>query len=494
MNWKSLTDAEIHYLLDGEQFKTPPMRHQQITLAMSTSRPRLFAWNDIGTGKSLIGVYAHQVWRSKRVLVVCPNCVVEGWRDQIAEHSDWQAEILTGPTAKRRTAIASSTARIFVINYEGLQYLFGQRIKQGRTSKWHKDSASIHQANFDGLVIDEAHHVANKDSIQTRCCRMLSEQANQVLLLTGTPLKTVDDKGVPVMDPSIWTMYDVLDGGFTLGASRNNFLRQHYTKSFWGDWTVKPGHCEKILERIAPATIRFSRAECFDLPERTYEERFANMMPEQIRLTDKLIGQESINTPEGILGPQDATSLANKLLQVAGGMLIMEDKAVHRLKKNPKLDLLLEILRELDRAVVFHNYVAEGRAICESLTALGIKYEAMRGDIKDRNGWRRFNEDPAIRVLVAHPAAGGEGLNLQDNCSTMIFFSNGMLGAAAREQAEGRIWRAGQRNACLYLDLVLRGSVDEQRLQKTKDRTAAIAKIMAFVEGRRADKRLIKNL
>ena len=75
MNWKSLTDRELAILLEGERFKTVPMRHQLATLAMSTALDRTFAWNDIGTGKSLVGLYAHQIWRSKRILVVCPNCV-----------------------------------------------------------------------------------------------------------------------------------------------------------------------------------------------------------------------------------------------------------------------------------------------------------------------------------------------------------------------------------------------------------------------------------
>ena len=483
MNWKSLTDRELAILLEGERFKTVPMRHQLATLAMSTALDRTFAWNDIGTGKSLVGLYAHQIWRSKRILVVCPNCVLEGWADQIRQHTDWRAEVLTGAMPERLCRLLFSEANVFVANYESLQYLFGKRTKgpDGKT-KWNLDYAAVSNVNFDGLVIDEAHHIGNHQSIQSRCCRALSKAARHAILLTGTPIKTIDDKGKPYLDPAIWGMYDVLNGGSTLGANRFRFLKAHFKQNYWGDWTVLPGGETKVLERIAPVTIRYSRAECFDLPERTYEDRQCDMTTEQADLTTQLVNGLEITLPEGSLKEQDDMHLANKLAQVAGGLLILDNGAVHRLAKNPKLDLLMETLEDVGKVVVFHSFVEEGRMICERLAKAKIKYEAMRGDVADRNGWRRFNDDPGVRVLVAHPASGGEGINLQGSCSTIIFYSNGATGAAVRAQAEGRIWRHGQAERCLYLDLVLRKSVDEARLERTRDRAEAAEKLLGFIE------------
>lgn len=537
IDWKALTDQQINYLIGGESLRTPPMRHQSITMAMAASVNRMFAWNDIGTGKSYVGLGCHKIWRSRRILVVCPNRVVEGWREQIGLHTDWTAEFLIGPVASRREIVESSPAKVFVINYEGLQYLFGRRVvisrqfiddeerlerwwlrspfccrfggfktfmedwlgfgpkdsKTGRYGHWKEKTAwrldrdAVRRAGFDGLVIDEAHHVADEKSHQTKVCRVLSEYASNVLLLSGTPTATNKADGQRQLDPSIWGMYDVLDGGRTLGVSKWNFLKQHYKRTFFGTWVLKSGEEDKILQRVSPVTIRFSREECFDLPPKTYEDRYADLSPEQIRLIDRVIGQEALVFPEGVLSAKDASCLGTKLCQISGGFLNLDNGAVHRLKTNPKLGLLMEVLEEVGRAVIFHSYVAEGHMICEELARRSIKHEAMRGDVKDQLGWKRFRDDPSISYLVAHPAAGGEGLNLQ-TVPVMVFYNNGMTGARIRAQAEGRIWRAGQKEACVYLDLILRNSVDEQRIQNAKDAAEAANRIHKYIELRKAQK------
>ena len=124
---------------------------------------------------------------------------------------------------------------------------------------------------------------------------------------------------------------------------------------------------------------------------------------------------------------------------------------------NPKLQELLRLVDEISgKFIVFHHFSEEGRLITKALKKHGIKCAEMRGETKDKEGEiERFKDD--VQALVAHPACGGEGLNLQC-ASTMIFFSNG-FSFAHRTQAEGRIHRLGQTNKCLYVDLLLTSGV-----------------------------------
>jgi SNF2 family DNA or RNA helicase len=67
------------------------------------------------------------------------------------------------------------------------------------------------------------------------------------------------------------------------------------------------------------------------------------------------------------------------------------------------------------------------------------------------------------KVLFAQPHAGGFGLNLQ-TCFTAVYLSND-YSYSTRVQSEDRMHRAGQKNACLYVDLIAVGPAG----QKTVD-------------------------
>lgn len=475
MNFKALDSEELDALLDGVRFPTPPLHHQKVLLvwAAATGR-RLSFWGDIGTGKTLGSVYlARKIWEAGRVLVVCPNCVVEGWDEQLRDLTDERYELLTGRAEERRARLADSSANIFVLNYEGLKLCFGAFREGGKNKRgermpgrWGVDRSLVRAAGFDCVVFDEAHHLTNPRAVQTRIAHALSERAARALIMTGSPY----NQGMQ----DLWTEYWCLDGGLTLGGKRSGFLARYFDRDYFGKPKIKGrGAREQILDRVAPVTLRYSREECFELPERAYEERWADATAEQEMATLQIMESEI-----------DPLQRANALAQIAGGFRIVDGVARRFPHGCPREALLLELLGEIGgrKAVVFHSYIEEGRMIEEALGRAGISYASRRGEIADKaeQTWR-FRNTPKCRVLVCHPASGGEGLNLQE-ASVAVFYGNGVGGAAVRDQCEGRIWRHGQRRACLYVDLGVRGTVDEARLQRARDRSETARRVLAYVE------------
>ena len=107
-----------------------------------------------------------------------------------------------------------------------------------------------------------------------------------------------------------------------------------------------------------------------------------------------------------------------------------------------------------------HRYIAEGRFIQARLKKEGYKTRALRGEIKDKNKELiEFQNDPDIKAIVINPQSGGIGIDLYQ-ASTMIFFSNS-YSYLERHQCEGRTHRSGQKNTCLYIDLLGRDTLDE---------------------------------
>jgi len=410
---------------------------------------------------------------------VCPNSVVDSWLEQIAQHTGLKAIALRGPKEERRRLLAEADADVLVVNYEGLLVLFAEpKVTRGKDGKartrYRMDPGLVKAAGMDGLTADECHGLANPRTEQTRIFHELSSRADRVVVMTGTPISTGED--------DLWGQYWCLDGGCTLGSNQYAFRRKHFKQDFFGGWHVRPGQRDEILRRVAPATLRFSREECLDLPPRSYETRRADMTEEQRRLYGE-IAEGMDWTLDGVTYPAvDPGQAAQKLSQVAGGFVLVGGDAA-RLRENPKMDLVEELVREAgdEKLILFHGYVEEGRLIEERLDRMKVGHASLRGEVKDKAGQAcRFREDPACRVLVAHPRSGGIGLNLQV-AAIAAFYSNGLYGAAMRDQAEGRIYREGQRRPVLYVDFELKGSLDEKHLHRIERQADVLAAALDFV-------------
>lgn len=64
------------------------------------------------------------------------------------------------------------------------------------------------------------------------------------------------------------------------------------------------------------------------------------------------------------------------------------------------------------------------------------------------------------KILLANIRCISMGFNLQ-TCHNMIFYSN-TFSLEDRLQTEGRIWRTGQTNKCVYIDYIMNSSIDEK--------------------------------
>lgn len=104
--------------------------------------------------------------------------------------------------------------------------------------------------------------------------------------------------------------------------------------------------------------------------------------------------------------------------------------------------------------------------------APGADYEAAK---------RRFQEDPAARVAVCSLKGAGQGLTLTA-ASTMVLAELDWT-PAQLDQAEDRIHRIGQADACHYLYPVCRGSVDDD-LWAALDRKRVVARAVLEEEDR----------
>jgi len=470
-SYKKLTPQKLKYAFAKCRFKTEPMLHQYQTLAFCLDHPRAGLFLDIGLGKTLAALYAAKMARSRCILIICPNSVVKTWRDEIEKHTDFSYVTLIGSRGDRIRKM-NSHSDCYIINYEGLKTVWA-RVQQsgfsGKT-KYISDPTLTKDSPFDCVIIDEAHNIAHHDCVQSRIAANLTQHADNVFLLTGTPISK------SLLD--LWGILYALDHGETLGTNFFAFRNKHFRK-YGYKWVLKKGSTKKILDAVADRIIGYSRYECFDLPPVTYQRRWVTLTEEQLRIQHDLMGKLRTEIEDKKITVDNILVRCLRLAQITSGFIQNKDVVTKLKGGNPKLDELDDVLKEIScKVIIYHRYTQEAHDIEKLLKKRGIRFASLRGEIKDKDAQQdKFINDPKVQVMVAHPKCGGEGRNLQA-ASVGIFYSNDYDGATTRRQAEGRIYRKGQTRPCLFIDIVVKNSIIERGIKHSMMTKQQIADIV----------------
>jgi SNF2 family DNA or RNA helicase len=183
---------------------------------------------------------------------------------------------------------------------------------------------------------------------------------------------------------------------------------------------------------------------------------------------------------EGEVTARNVLTQLLRLSQVTGGYIRNDADATAMEVSTAKLEALEDIIDscmdEGKKVVVFARFVPEIEAIEKMLKKKGLGYSLIYGATKDRaDQVKQFQEDPNVKVFVGQLQTTGMGLTLTA-ANVAVFYSLD-FSYANYEQSRARIHRIGQKEKCLYIHLVCKGTVDEKvmsALQKKGD----IAKLM----------------
>ena len=229
-----------------------PFDHQKTTSAFLTLNKRAFCLNEQGTGKtgSVIWAadYLMKQGRIKRVLVICPLSIMDSaWRADLFKFAMHRSVDIAHGSAEKRRQVIESQAEFVIINFDGVEVVCD----------------AIDKGGFDLIVVDEANAYKNAQTNRWKVLNGLIKSDTWLWMLTGTPAaqspvdayglaKLVNPMGVPKFFGSFkdMVMYKVTQF----------------------KWVPKPSALDTVFNALQPA-IRFTKAECLDLPEMTYVNR-----------------------------------------------------------------------------------------------------------------------------------------------------------------------------------------------------------------------------
>ena len=171
--------------------------------------------------------------------------------------------------------------------------------------------------------------------------------------------------------------------------------------------------------------------------------------------------------------------------------ICVQSKKVNRFDPNPKIEAIVEILKEKEdnqKTLIWTNWVQNIKTLKARLDYEKIKSVTYYGDTSDRDRQEavcRFNEDPETKVLIGNPRAGGVGLNLLGYkigteattwCDHVIYFSQNWS-AVDRSQSEDRPHRRGTKTHVRYTDLVVPATIDEEIRCRVMDKRISALRI-----------------
>lgn len=432
-----------------------PFDAQRITAAMITSNARSFVLNGLGTGKTRSVLYAHDFMKKSvpghgALLVTAPlSTLRQTWAREITLYFPGMTyEVLHG-SKQRRIEALERDADVYIINHDGVEVI--------------EEALLAHISKISFCALDELSVYKNAQTTLWKKTNKVVQRIPRVTGLTATPM-TKDSTDA-------YGQIKMLAPQQLRGDSFTRFREKMQTKVSNFRWIDKRNSLEDVFKLMQPG-VRFTRDECYDIPDCQIIDVECPLTKEQERVFDEVVvggACERLN-----ITTANAADVRNKIKQVVTGAVYDKDRNVVDLPCQPRTEELLRGIQQSEgKVIVFVPYKHSAVKVLEAVRGAGHSAEEVNGDVSPSARERiytMFMQSPTPRVLVAHPTCMSHGLTLTE-ASTIIWW--GLPDSLETyEQANGRITRAGQRNKQLVLRMV--STKAERRIYALLDRRADI--------------------
>ncbi|MGS4909178.1 RNA polymerase-associated protein RapA [Aeromonas sp. 25-248] len=423
--------------------------------------PRVLLADEVGLGKTIeAGMIIHQQLlsgRAHRVLILLPETLQHQWLVEMLRRFNLHFSLFDEERCIEAFADAENPFETEQLVICSLDFL---RKKRRRFEQ-------VLEAEWDLLVVDEAHHLEWSEEAPSRAYEMveaLAEQVPGVLLLTATP----DQLGhqshfarLRLLDPERFYDYDaflaeeqaygqvagaaqeLLDGE-PLSNEAKRILASQLEGLDLSDATARQQAVAKLLDQHGTGRVLFrnSRANIQGFPER-HLNVYPMPLPEQYKTAIKVMGMMGGNGG-------DLQTRALRYLYPEKIFQQFESDNATWTQFDPRVEWLLELLLSArqQKVLVICSEAATAIALEEALrTREGIRgavfHEGMSILERDKASAYFAQQEGGAQVLLCSEI-GSEGRNFQFASHLVLF--DLPLNPDLLEQRIGRLDRIGQQN------------------------------------------------
>lgn len=408
-----------------------------------------------GAGKTTVTFALHMLTRQtgQHFIVVAPKAAFQAWMDIVAECMDEGAPnggaeaftFLIGSEEENRKALHSGATR-FIISYDMV-------IRQQGLVAAHFATTPTH------LVLDEAHRM--KAGWQSQRGAFFLRTADDPVrrdILTGTPMPQAASDMESQLD-FLWPGH-----GYGLeishGRSPREVLGNLYVRTTKTELGLPPAERHFLdvgMDSGQLALYSIVRNEFI----RDYSKQISRGMGDaqflRARRSVMRLLQLSINPTLAL------SAMANDDVKIDSAIIDLVLEEGHSAKMRAVMNHAHALAQEGKKCVIWTIFTDTIHSFVSALADLNPVYihggvpSGMPDDPESREGRiRRFHEDSGCYVLVANPAAAGEGISLHTVCHNAIYADRSYvsthylqsidrihrLGLAADEETHIHIYRS----------------------------------------------------
>ena len=206
-------------------------------------------------------------------------------------------------------------------------------------------------------------------------------------------------------------------------------------------WIPKQGHEEVVKEAMSPC-IRFDKDQLMKIPIPQVVTEEVPLSLEQTKLMKQLEEELAVMVAGDEIEATTASTLAQKMLQVAGGAVRSKDGKPVLIDATPKLNKLVEILHRTPRKkVVFSSFTAINDMLVEHIRNAGFTCAKIDGSVtgsKRSEILHEFLDGKDPHVLVCHPRTTAFGVELA-SADYIICYGVPLTGAFMYQQLFERL-------------------------------------------------------
>lgn len=443
-----------------------------------------------GTGKTyltlLVAQWLYHAGKIDAVLVVAPSGVHHNWvQDEVPGSvpgglmSPFAYTTQRAATKWHQKAVAelpSTSFPLFALSYDAIN-----------TEKGRAAATRFLGGRRCLMVLDEAHYISNAKSGRTKRLMEMAPMAPYRRVLTGTPM--------PDNPLNEYTLYEWLCPGFW--AARDFPDKATYDSYFaimkqfksegarWSHWrAVAYRNVDHMRNLLAPHSSRVLKKDVLkDLPPKVYLRRYYEMTAEQQKIYDDLRRDMFSVVGDQIVSVDRGAGLLGKLQQVLCGFAYGADGSTVRLKKNPRLALLKNLIDDNpgEPALIWAHHQYDIEAIVDMLTEAGKKvchYYGKTPEV-DRQRAKHGFMDGTYDYFVGNPGSGAGTGHTLHRAKYQAYYSNSFKWVH-RIQSEDRVHRLGLQHEAVIYDFVGRtrngeATMDERKILHKLHETAALA-------------------
>ena len=425
---------------------------QKIDIVRGATWRRVLLDLPVGYGKSVISTCISLMLQPETTVVLMPPILIAQWKVWLDSITGKGSCVAYFGSPRQRADMPLRGARWICASYQ----IFNNDIERFR-----KELASADVLT----VVDECQNVKGLGVLFKNVRAFTS--GRDLVLMSGTLMSKPGDAYayIKLLTPEIY-------------SSRTQFENIHVEERDFFKQPKKWGNLDLLQTNLNMRRVARTKEEVHAaLPKARYIPTHYRLDKDHMALYRRLMDEQLLTLDDG--GKIDATT-ATRLYHAAQQIIANYGHFAGDDSKRPAtFDLIDQIIAEADilnveksKLIIWTQYRMTSARLLQYLGDVAV---AAYSGADSKRSVAAFLEDPAVRILVAHPKSAGMGLNPAHLCSECLFIETPTT-TIDFVQSAGRIDRKGQRFNPNIRIAIAEGTIQEQLHQNLLTNDALVAR------------------